>query len=55
MLRRKIDEEWTDMHRDVLRKLVVEGGWVLKRLYDIVWSEEKKCQGCNKDEGTEKH
>ena len=34
------------------RKLVVEGGWVQKGLYDIGWSDEKKCRGCNR-EGTE--
>ena len=27
-----------------------------KRLYDICcWSDEKKCRGCNKEEGPEKH
>ena len=26
-----------------------------KMLYDIGFSDEKKCQGCNKEEGTEKH
>ena len=26
-----------------------------KRLYDISWSDEKKCRGCNKQGGTEKH
>ena len=26
-----------------------------KRLYDIGWSDEKKCRGCDKEEGTEKH
>ena len=55
MLRRKTKEAWTDKHRNVTRKLVVEGGWVQKRLYDIGWSDEKKCRGCNKEEGTEKH
>ena len=28
-------------------------GWVQKRFYDIGWSDEKKCRGCNKEEGTE--
>ena len=45
------DEKWTDKHRNVMRKLVVEGGWVQKRLYDIGWSDEKKCRGCNKRRG----
>ena len=55
MLRRKINDVWTDKHRHVTRKLVVEGVWVHKRVYDIGWSDEKKCRGCNKEEGTEKH
>ena len=54
MLRRKT-KKWTDEHRNVMRKLVVEGGWVQKRFFDIGWSDEKKCQGCSKEEGTEKH
>ena len=55
MFRRKINEAWTDKNRNVTRKLVVKGGWVQKRLYDTGWSDEKKCRGCNKEEGTEKH
>ena len=55
MLRRIFDEEWTDKHRNVMRKLVVEEGWVQRRFFDIGWSDEKKCQGCDKEEGTEKH
>ena len=47
---KKTTETWTDKHR----KLVVEGGWVQIRLYDVGWSDEKKCRGCNKEEGTEK-
>ena len=57
MLRRKSNEAWTDKHCNVTRKLVVEEGWVQKRLYDIDWSDEKKCRGCTKEEEevTEKH
>ena len=55
MLRRQTDEAWTGKHRNVTRKLVVEGDWMLKRLYDIGWSDEKTCRGCNREEGTEKH
>ena len=33
----------------------VEGDWMLKRLYDIGWSDEKTCRGCDREEGTEKH
>ena len=30
-------------------------GWVQKRLFDIGWSDERKCQACHKEGGTEKH
>ena len=33
LLRRKTKEEWTDKHRHVARKLVLEGGCVQKRLF----------------------
>ena len=44
ILRRKTDETWTDKHRNVMRKLVVEGGWVQKRLCDIGWSEKRNVE-----------
>ena len=53
LLRKKTNEEWTAKHRNVARKL--EGGWVQKRLFDVAWSDESKCQACHKEEGTEKH
>ena len=52
-LRRKTSEARTDKHRNVTRKLVVEGGWVQKRFCDIGWSDEKKCRGRDKEEGEE--
>ena len=56
MLRRKTNgASWTDKHRHVTRKLVVEGGRVQKRLHGVGWSDEKKCRGRNEEEGTEKH
>ena len=55
VLRRQTNEAWTDKHRNVTRKLVVEGDWMLKRLYYIGWSDEKTCRRCNREEGTEKH
>ena len=55
LMRRKTKEEWTDNHRHVARKLVLEGRWVQKRLFDIGWSNESKCQACHKEEGTEDH
>ena len=55
LLRKKTKEDWTEKHRNVARKMVLEGGWVQKRLFDIGWSDESKCQACYKEEGTEKH
>ena len=55
MFRRRTNESLTDKHRHVTRKLVVDGGLVQKTLYDIGWADEKKCRGCDKEEGTEKH
>ena len=37
LLRKKKKEEWTEKHRHVARKFVLEGGWVQKKLYDIGW------------------
>ena len=54
LLQRKTKDEWTDKHRHVARKLVLEGGWVQKRLFDIGWSNESKCQAYHKEEGTKK-
>ena len=34
VLRRRTKEARTDKHRNVTRKLVVEGGWVQKSFYD---------------------
>ena len=56
LLRRKTCEAWTVKHRHVTRKLVVEGGWVQKSLHTAFgWSDDKKCRGCNQEEGIEKH
>ena len=55
MLRRKTSDMWTEKNRNVMRKLVVEGGWVQKRLFDIGWKDKKDCRGCGKEKGTEKH
>ena len=40
-LRRKTNEEWTDKHLNAMRKLVVEGGCVQKRLHDV-WLVRRK-------------
>ena len=55
VLRRKTTEAWTEKHQHVTKKLFVEGGWVQKRFFDTCWSDEKKCRGCNHEEGTGKH
>ena len=44
----------TEKHRNVARKLVLEGSWVQKRLFDIGWSDDSECQACHKEQGTEK-
>ena len=51
----KASEKWTETHRNVMRKLVVEGGCVQNRFFDIGWSDQEVCQGCQEEEGTEKH
>ena len=55
LLRKNLKEHWTEKHRNVARKIFLEGGWVQKRLFGIGWSGESKCQACHKEEGTEKH
>ena len=55
LLREKTKGDWTEKHRTVARKLLLEGGWVQKRLFDIGWSDDSECQACHKEEGTEKH
>ena len=55
MLRRQTNESWTDSRRNVMRKLVVQRGWVQKRMCVCGWSDEQKCRGGDKEEGTEKH
>ena len=34
LLRKKTKEDWTEKHRNVARQLVLEGGWVQKKLFD---------------------
>ena len=54
LLRKKTKEGWTDRHRNTARKLVLEGGWVRKRLFGTGWSDQSKCQACHKEDGTKK-
>ena len=55
LLRKKTKGDLSEKDRNVARKLVLEGGWVQKKLFDIGWSDESECQACHKAEGTEKH
>ena len=41
-LRKNTREEWTEKHRNVARKLVLEDGWVQKGLFDIDWRKAQK-------------
>ena len=55
LLRKKTNEEWTETHRNVARKLFLEGGcWEQKKLFDIGWSDKCECETCHKEEGTDK-
>ena len=42
---------WLKRTRLLEKKLVVEGGWVQKRLYDIGWSDERNSRGCQNRRG----
>ena len=55
LLRKETKEEWTERHRHVARKLILEGGWVQKRPFDEDRSDFSRCRACHKEEGTEKH
>ena len=50
----RLSQSWTSKHRN-WRKLVIEEGWVQKRLHDIGWSNKMMCRGWGKEEGMEKH
>ena len=55
LLRKKAKGDWTGKHRNVARKIFLEGGLTQKRLFDIGWSDVSQCQACQLEEGTEKH
>ena len=55
LLRKKLREDWTVKHRNVARKIFVEGGWTQEGLFDIGGSNISQCQPCQMEEGTEKH
>ena len=50
LLRKNTKGYWTEKHRNVARKLVLEEGWVQKELFDIGWSDESECQARHKEE-----
>ena len=45
MLRRKTNDAWTDKRRNATRRT--------EKYFTV--SDEQKCRGCNKEEGTPKH
>ena len=55
LLRKKLKENWTEMHRNVARKIFLIGGWTQKGMFDIGWSDVSQCQACQIEEGTEMH
>ena len=46
LLRKNVKVHWTERHRNVARKIFLEGGWTQKRLFDIGWSDVSQCQAC---------
>ena len=50
LLQKKAKGVWTEKHRIVARKILLEGGWTHKRLFDIGWSDTSHA-----GEGPEKH
>ena len=54
-MRKKVREDWTEKHRNVARKIFLEGGWTQKRLFDVGSPVISQCQACQKEKGTEKH
>ena len=49
LLRKKLREDWTVKHRNVARKIFVEGGWTQEGLFDIGGSNISQCQACQKE------
>ena len=55
LLRKKVKEHGTEKHRNVARKIFLQGGWTQKRLFEKGWSDISQCQACQIEEGTEKY
>ena len=51
LLRQKVRENWTEKHRNVAKKIFLEGGWTPKKLLDTGWSDISQCQACQMEEG----
>ena len=51
LLRKKVRENWTEKHRNVARKIFLEGGWTQKKGFSIL---DGQCQAWQVEEGTEK-
>ena len=46
--------ESDEKHRNVARKIFLEGGWTQKTLFDIDWSDTSQCQACKKKRNGQK-
>ena len=55
LLRKTAKGVWTEKHRNVTRKIFLEGGWTQNRLFGVGRSDVSQCQACQVEEGTEKH
>ena len=54
-MRKKVRETWTEKHRNVVKKIFLEGGWTQKKLFSIGWTDISRCQVCHMEEGTKTH
>ena len=54
-MRKKVRETWTERHRNVARKIFLEGGWTQKKLFCIGWTDISRCQTCHMEASTKTH
>ena len=53
LLRKKVRDNWTEKHRNVARKIFLEGGWTQTKPFDIGRSDVNQCHASKREEGTE--
>ena len=46
-MHKKVKETWTERHRNVAKKIFLEGGWTQKKLFCIGWTDISRCQACH--------